>query len=57
MLSVLAMENSGGHTMSQHVLTEQELEDQRTLRRLGLVISCFIAATAVMAVTITVIAG
>jgi hypothetical protein len=43
--------------MTQHLLPEHELEDHRTLRRLGLVIGCFIAATAVMAVTVGILLG
>jgi hypothetical protein len=43
--------------MTQHLLHEQELEDQRTLRRLGLVVGGFVIATACMAVIIGVIMG
>jgi hypothetical protein len=43
--------------MTQHLLHEQELEDQRTLRRLGTVIAGFIVATAVMAVVVGAIMG
>ncbi len=43
--------------MTQHILPEHELEDQRTLRRLGTVIGCFILATAVMAVCVGMIMG
>jgi len=38
--------------MTHHALPEETLEDQRTLRRLAVVIACFIAATATMAVVI-----
>ena len=43
--------------MSQHVLTQDALEDRATLRRLGLVIGCFMLAMAGMAVTIALVAG
>ncbi len=43
--------------MTQHILPEHEMEDQRTMRRLGAVIGCFILATAVMAVTVGMIMG
>ncbi len=43
--------------MTQHLIHEQELEDQRTMRRLGLVILGFLVATAVMAVTVGAIMG
>ncbi|MGB1139635.1 MAG: hypothetical protein ACPG1A_01980 [Halioglobus sp.] len=43
--------------MTQHILQEHTVEDQRTMRRLAIVIGCFIAATAVMAVTVTMIMG
>lgn len=43
--------------MTQHVLQEDTLEDQRTLRRLAFVVGCFIAATAAMAVIIGVVVG
>lgn len=43
--------------MTQHVLQEDTLEDQRTLRRLAAVIGCFVAASAAMAIIIGVIAG
>ncbi|MDX1736188.1 MAG: hypothetical protein R3228_17560 [Halioglobus sp.] len=43
--------------MTQHIQTQDTLEDQATLRRLGIVIGCFMAATAVLAVSIGIIAG
>ena len=43
--------------MTQHVLQEHTDEDQRTMRRLAIVIAGFIAATAVMAVTVGIIMG
>ena len=43
--------------MTQHLLHEHELEDQRTLRRLGTVIGGFIVATAVMAIAVGAIMG
>ncbi len=43
--------------MTQHLMHEQELEDQRTLRRLGAVIAGFVVATAVMAVAVGAIMG
>ena len=43
--------------MTQHILQEHTDEDQRTMRRLAIVIGCFIAATAVMAVTVTITMG
>lgn len=43
--------------MTQHILQQDTLEDQQTVRRLATVIGCFIAATAVMAVTIAALMG
>lgn len=43
--------------MTQHLLEEDTLEDKRTWRRLAQVITGFIAATAVMAVTVGIIMG
>lgn len=43
--------------MTQHVNPQHTVEDQQTMRRLAIVIGCFIAATAVMATTVTFIMG
>ena len=43
--------------MTQHVLPEDTLEDQRTLRRLGLVTGMFCVAATIMAVVIGVVMG
>jgi Na+/H+-dicarboxylate symporter len=43
--------------MTQHVMPQDTLEDQRTLRRLALVTSVFIVATATMAVVIGLVMG
>lgn len=43
--------------MTQHVLQEDTLEDQRTMRRLAVVVGCFVAASAAMAIVIGVVAG
>jgi hypothetical protein len=43
--------------MSQHVLHQHDIEDQRIMRRLGMVVGCFIAATAAMAIAIAVVMG
>ena len=43
--------------MTQHLLLEDTVEDQRTMRRLAVVIGCFIAATAVMAITVGIVMG
>ena len=43
--------------MTQHQLAEETIEDQRTMRRLALVIGCFIAATAVLAVSVGIVMG
>jgi hypothetical protein len=43
--------------MTQHVLPEQTLEDQRTMRRLATVIGAFIAGTAIMAITVAIVMG
>ena len=40
--------------MTQHLLEEHTLEDQRTMRRLALVIGGFVAATMIMAIVIGV---
>ncbi|MEM1111448.1 MAG: hypothetical protein AAGI11_06025 [Pseudomonadota bacterium] len=41
--------------MTQHILEEHTLEDQRTMKRLGIVIAIFVLATAVMATAISFI--
>ena len=43
--------------MTQHILQEDTLEDQQTMRRLASVIGCFVLATAVLAVAVTVAMG
>jgi hypothetical protein len=43
--------------MTQHAQPEQTREDQRTMRRLAIVVACFVAFTAVMAVAIGVVLG
>lgn len=43
--------------MTQHMVPEDTFEDQQTLRRLAIVVGCFVAATAAMAVVIGVVAG
>ena len=43
--------------MTQHVLPEHILEDQRTLRRLAAVVGGFVVAAAVMALIIGLVAG
>lgn len=43
--------------MTQHIMQEDTLEDQQTMRRLAAVIGGFVAATAVMAATIAVLMG
>ncbi len=43
--------------MTQHLIQEDTLEDQRTMRRLAAVTGCFIAASAAMAVIIGVVLG
>ncbi len=43
--------------MTQHALPEHTLEDQRTMRRLAIVVACFIVFTAAMAVGIGVAFG
>ena len=43
--------------MTQHILQEDTLEDQRTMRRLAVVIGCFIGASAAMALIIGAIMG
>lgn len=42
--------------MTQHTLEAQTLEDQRTMRRLAIVIGCFALATAAMAIVIGIVA-
>ncbi len=41
--------------MTQHVLPQDTLEDQKTMRRLFTVIGGFVAATALMAITIGIV--
>ena len=43
--------------MTHHLMPEQEREDQQTLRRLGIVIGCFVVGTAIMAITVGLIMG
>jgi hypothetical protein len=43
--------------MTQHFMPEDNYEDQRTLRRLGLVVAGFIVFTAAMAIGVGVIMG
>lgn len=43
--------------MTQHLMQEDTLEDQRTMRRLAAVIGAFIAASAAMAIIVGVVAG
>ena len=43
--------------MTQHAQAEQTREDQRTMRRLAIVVACFLAFTASMAVAIGVVLG
>lgn len=43
--------------MTQHAHEEQTLEDQRILRRLGIVVGMFALATAVMALAVGMIMG
>ncbi len=43
--------------MTQHVLQEHTLEDHRTMRRLAIVVGCFLAFTAAMAVGIGLTMG
>jgi hypothetical protein len=44
-------------TMTQHPLPEQTLEDQIIMRRLALVVGCFLAFTVAMAVGVGVTMG
>lgn len=39
--------------MTEHYLQEQTQQDQRTMRRLGLVIGCFMLATVLLAIVVT----
>jgi len=43
--------------MTQHLQPEQTREDQQTMRRLGIVIGCFLLATIVLAVTVGIFVG
>jgi len=43
--------------MTEHLLTQDTLEDQRTMRRLAVVIACFIAFTASMALGVGIALG
>ena len=43
--------------MTQHFLYQDNEDDRRTIRRLGLVIGTFIMATAILAITVWVIMG
>jgi hypothetical protein len=43
--------------MTQHAQPEQTREDQRTMRRLAVVVACFVVFTAAMAVAISVALG
>jgi hypothetical protein len=48
---------AGRNNMTQHMQPEQTREDQRTMRRLAIVVACFIAFTAAMAVAVGVALG
>ncbi len=43
--------------MTQHLLPEDTVADQRAMRQLAIVVGCFIAGTAVMAVVVGLIMG
>jgi hypothetical protein len=43
--------------MTQHILPEQALEDRRTMRRLAVIIGCFLAFTAAMALGVGLALG
>ncbi len=43
--------------MTQHLLEQDTLEDQRTMRRLATVIGGFVLATAVLAVAVGIAMG
>lgn len=43
--------------MTQHILEEHTLEDQRTMRRLATVIGGFFVATAILAVAVGLAMG
>lgn len=43
--------------MTQHLLQEDTTEDRDIMRRLAIVVGCFFAATALMAVAVGVIMG
>jgi hypothetical protein len=43
--------------MTQHFLEEHTREDQRAMRNLATVVGIFMAATAILAITIAVLAG
>jgi hypothetical protein len=48
---------AGSSAMTRHILPEDEIEDRRTLRRLGLVIGGFFVGTAAMALIVGMILG
>lgn len=43
--------------MTQHIDQQHTLEDQKTLRRLAIVIGCFMLATVALALGITAVFG
>jgi hypothetical protein len=43
--------------MTQHVLQEHTYEDQRAMRRLAIVVGCFVAFTIVLAVGVGLVMG
>jgi hypothetical protein len=43
--------------MTQHLLMEDTLDDRRAMHRLALVVACFIAFTAAMAVGVGIALG
>ncbi|MEM8659350.1 MAG: hypothetical protein AAGF35_00570 [Pseudomonadota bacterium] len=43
--------------MTQHILAADTLADRQIMRQLGIVIGCFVVATAVLAVSVAVIMG
>jgi hypothetical protein len=43
--------------MTEHALEEHTLEDQTIMRRLALVVGCFVAFTAALAIGVAIVAG
>jgi hypothetical protein len=45
------------NTMTEHILQEHAQEDREIMRRLALVVGCFVGFTAMLAIAVFIVAG